>query len=453
MNAMKTETGGTQPRFNIRKFIQGETVGGLLLLLSTILAMIWANSGYYELYEKLWHKTYLGFSIADYELKLSLHHWINDGLMAVFFYMIGLEIKREVIDGELSSLRKASLPITAAIGGMLFPAVIYVIFNAGIPQNLSGWGVPMATDIAFAVGLMSLLGKKVNINIKIFLTALAVADDLGAILVIAFFYTDAINIGELLNAAIFLALLIGANRLGIRRTSFYALVGIAGVWLSFLNSGVHATIAGVLVALTIPVRTKIKGGILIEDMHKFADEFEKAAPGKKAVLTKQQAHIINKIQKLCGDANTPLQRLEHALHPIVAYFILPVFALANAGVRLQENILNILSNPVAIGIIGGLFIGKVLGITILSRIMVKLKLAILPAGVTWRQITGAGLMAGIGFTMSIFIANLAFTDEYLIQVAKIGIFTASFLSAVSGLLLLNFSSKKESSQTKKAGAQ
>ncbi len=439
---MKSESGGKQSRFNIRKFIQGEAVGGLLLLLSTILAMIWANSGYYELYEKLWHKTYLGFSIADYELKLSLHHWINDGLMAVFFYMIGLEIKREVVDGELSTPRKASLPIAAAIGGMLFPAVIYTIFNAGIPQNLSGWGIPMATDIAFAVGLMSLLGKKVNINVKIFLTALAVADDLGAILVIAFFYTDAINTGELLNAAIFLALLIGANRLGIRRTSFYALVGFAGVWLSFLNSGVHATIAGVLVALTIPVRTKIKGGILIDDMRKLSDDFKKAAPANKAFLTKHQAHIINKMQKLCGDAHTPLQRLEHSLHPIVTYFILPLFALANAGVRLQENILNILSNPIAIGIISGLFIGKVLGITILSRILVKLKLAVLPAGVNWRQITGAGLMAGIGFTMSIFIANLAFIDEHQIQVAKIGIFTASFLSAVSGLLLLNFSGKK-----------
>jgi len=450
---MKTKADRTEPRFSIRKYIREETLGGILLILTTVIALIWANSGYYEQYKKIWYETNMGFSFASFELETSLHYWINDGLMAIFFFMIGLEIKREVIAGELSTMKKASLPLAAAVGGMLFPAAIYVIFNAGNPQNLDGWGVPMATDIAFALGLMSLLGNKVNINLKIFLTAVAIADDLGAIMVIALFYTENIQTGELINAAIFMAVLIGANRLGVRRATFYALVGFAGVWLSFLYSGIHATIAGVLIALTIPVRTKVKEDRFIDDICDLVDEFEKARPNGTTLLSKKQAHLMSKIEKLSDDAHTPLQKLEHALHPITAYFILPLFALSNAGVRIEGNIGDLLLHPIALGIIAGLVIGKVAGIAILSKIMVMLKLAVLPEGVNWRQIIGAGLMAGIGFTMSIFIANLAFKDPYLIQVAKIGIFTASLISAISGLLLLNFSSKKDADKIKKADLQ
>ena len=438
LNEKKTGSG-----FSIGRFIKEESLGGFLLILVTVIALIWANSGLYELYHHVWHEIKLGFSLGDFEMKYSLQHWINDGLMALFFFMVGLEIKREVISGELSTVKKASLPIAAALGGMLFPALIYVIFNHDNPEQLAGWGTPMATDIAFALGILSLLGNKVNINLKIFLTALAIADDLGAILVIALFYTDTINISQLINAGIFLAIMMGANRLGVRRTTFYALVGLLGVWLSFMFSGIHATIAGVLIALTIPGRTKVTEKQYVDELCVLVDKFEKAKPNDNALLTQQQSHLVSKISRLSDDAQTPLQKLEHALHPVTAFFILPLFALANAGVHIEGNILDMLSHPVALGIMAGLVLGKVIGISLFSRLMVGLKLAVLPEGVTWKQIYGAGLLAGIGFTMSIFISGLAFASVELEQVAKIGIFGASLISAVAGLLLLSLSRKRD----------
>ena len=423
--------------FNIGNFIREESLGGILLIFVTIVAMVWANSGLYDLYHHLWHDVKLGFSIGDFELKASLQHWINDGLMAIFFFMVGLEIKREVIAGELSTLKKASLPIAAAAGGMIFPAAIYVIVNSGNPQYLSGWGVPMATDIAFALGLMSLLGKKVPISLKIFLTALAIADDLGAIMVIALFYTESINTSELINAGVFLVILMGANRLGVRRVSFYAIVGFLGVWLSFVFSGVHATIAGVLIALTIPVRTRVSEKQYIEEVCVLVEKFKGESPNESTLLTQKQAHLVSRIEKLSDQAHTPLQKLEHSLHPVTAYIILPLFALANAGVHIEGNVAGLLFHPVSLGIIIGLVGGKFIGITVLTRLMVWMKISGLPEGVTWRQIYGAALLAGIGFTMSIFIAGLAFPGEELMQVAKVGIFAASFISAVAGLLLLN----------------
>lgn len=433
---MKKEEINNRSRFSIGKFIKEESFGGFVLILVTIIAVVWANSNWADAYHRIWHEIKLGLSFGDFAMKYSLQHWINDGLMAIFFFMVGLEIKREVIAGELSSIKKASLPIAAALGGMLFPALIYVIFNYNNPEHLAGWGTPMATDIAFALGILSLLGSKVNINLKIFLTALAIADDLGAILVIALFYTDTINISQLINAAVFLALLTGANRLGVRRTTFYALVGFLGVWMSFMFSGVHATIAGVLIALTIPGRTKVTEKQYVDDLCMLVDKFEKAKPNDKDLLTQQQAHLVSKISKLTDDANTPLQKLEHALHPLSAFFILPLFALANAGVHIEGNILDMLRHPVALGIMAGLVLGKVLGISLFSRLMVWLKLATLPEGVSWKQIYGAGMLAGIGFTMSIFISGLAFGSEQLEQVAKIGIFGASIISAIAGLIML-----------------
>jgi Na+:H+ antiporter, NhaA family len=423
--------------FSIAKFIREESFGGFLLIIATIIALIWANSGFYGLYHHIFHEIKMGFSFGDFELKFSLQHWINDGLMAIFFFVVGLEIKREVIAGELSTLKKASLPIAAAAGGMLFPALIYVMFNSGNPQQISGWGIPMATDIAFALGILSLLGNKVNINLKIFLTALAIADDLGAILVIALFYTETINLRELINAGIFLLVLLVANRYGVRRASFYAIVGFLGVWLSFMFSGIHATIAGVLIALTIPVRTKVTENQYVGEVVKLVDKFEKAKPNDKALLTQEQSHLVSKISALSDDANTPLQKLEHALHPLIVYFILPLFALANAGVHIEGNIMDMLFQPVALGIIAGLVIGKFIGISLFSRLMVKFGLAALPEGVSWKHIYGVGLLAGIGFTMSIFISGLAFADEAMIQVAKIGIFAASLIAVVAGLMVLN----------------
>jgi NhaA family Na+:H+ antiporter len=423
-------------RFNITNFIREESLGGFLLLLVTVIALIWANSGMYDLYHRIWHEIKLGFSFGDFEMRYSLQHWINDGLMAIFFFMVGLEIKREVISGELSTLKKASLPIAAALGGMLIPAIIYVIFNYNNPENIRGWGTPMATDIAFALGILSLLGSRININLKIFLTALAIADDLGAILVIALFYTDTIQTSQIINAGIFLLIMMSANKLGVRRTTFYAVLGFLGVWISFMFSGVHATIAGVLIALTIPARTKKTESQYVEEMSVLVDKFKKEKPNDNALLTREQAHLVSKISKIGDDANTPLQKLEHALHPVTAYIILPLFALANAGVHIEGNFLKMLFHPVALGIMAGLVLGKFIGISLFSRIMVRLKLAELPEGVTWRHIYGAGLLAGIGFTMSIFISGLAFTDETLQQIAKVGIFGASLISAVAGLLVL-----------------
>ncbi|HPI86161.1 MAG TPA: Na+/H+ antiporter NhaA [Bacteroidales bacterium] len=429
--------------FNISSYIREESLGGFLLLLTAVIAVIWANSGFADAYDKLWHEIKLGISFGDFQMKYSLQHWINDGLMAVFFFMVGLEIKRELIAGELSTIKKASLPIAAAAGGMLFPALIYVAFNAGNPEHLSGWGVPMATDIAFALGILSLLGSRVNINLKIFLTALAIADDLGAILVIALFYTDTINIMQLVNAGIFLVILMVSNRFGVRRTSYYAIVGFLGVWISFMFSGVHATIAGVLIALTIPVKTKITEKEYVDELCVLVDKFERENPNDKDLLTQRQSHLVSKIGKLSDDANTPLQKLEHALHPVTAYIILPLFALANAGVKIEGNILDMMFHPVALGIIAGLAVGKILGISLFSRLMVRLKLAELPEGVSWRQVYGAGMLAGIGFTMSIFISGLAFKSEELIQIAKVGIFTASILSALVGMIFLYSSKTKK----------
>ncbi|NOR87200.1 MAG: Na+/H+ antiporter NhaA [Bacteroidales bacterium] len=427
--------------FKISHFIKEESLGGILLILSTITALIWANTS--ESYNHLWHDLILGFSFGDFSLHHSIGHWINDGLMAVFFFTIGLEIKREVMGGELSSMKKASLPIFAAIGGMLVPAIIYVLFNYNHPQYSSGWGIPMATDIAFALGLMALLGDRVNINLKIFLTALAIADDLGAIMVIAIFYTENININELINAGVFIAILIIANKLGVRRTAFYAIVGLFGVWTSFLFSGVHATIAGVLIALTIPARPKIDTPEFVSRIKTKISKFEKENTNDVSLLTSNQAHLVDAIDDLTDDAHTPLQKLEHSLHPITAYFILPLFALANAGIVIEGKLIDLLMTPISLGIIAGLVIGKTLGITAFSWIAIKLKLANLPEGTGWKEVIGASMLAGIGFTMSIFVADLAFNDQETIQTAKVGIFAASFIAAILGLILLSSSSKNK----------
>ena len=429
--------------FGISKFINQETIGGVLLIFATIVALFWANSSYYSSYHYLWYELKAGFTWGDFKLIGSLHHWINDGLMALFFFTVGLEIKREIIGGELSSVKKASLPIMAAVGGMAIPAVVYSLVVINKPELMHGWGVPMATDIAFALGLLAMLGKRVNIQLKIFLTALAIADDLGAILVIAIFYTKAIDFTELLTAAVFMIVLIVANYAGVRRALFYAVVGFLGVWLSFLFSGIHATIAGVLIALTIPARTKIDEDTYISKLEKLLHKFRRENPNNNPLLTKEQAGVVEEIDKVNDEAQTPLQKLEYFLHPITTYFILPVFALANAGVRVEGNIFDLMFHPIAIAIILGLVLGKFIGISLFSRLMVKFKLATLPEGVSWKQIYGVALLAGIGFTMSIFISELAFSNEAFKQIAKVGIMTASVIAAVFGMSWLALTSKKE----------
>ena len=420
--------------YRISQFIGQETLGGILLILATLIAVIWANSPFHDLYHYFTHEIRLGTNFGDFHF--SLHHWVNDWLMALFFFTIGLEIKREVMGGELSSVKKAALPVMAAIGGMVVPAVVFLLFNAGNPDYSVGWGIPMATDIAFALGILALLGNRVNINLKIFLTALAIADDLGAILVIAVFYTDTINYLQLGLAMAAIAVLIAGNRMGIRSVLFYWIIGTVGVWLTFFFSGVHATIAGVLIAFTIPARTKISENDYIDSLHTLLTKFKVEKQNDSKLLTKEQAHLIEKIETLGNDVQTPLQRLEHIFHPISAFIIIPVFALFNAGVRIEGNIINMILHPISLGIIAGLVLGKFIGISIFSHLVIKLKLAALPEGMGFRDIYGAALLAGIGFTMSIFISDLAFSDPQLIQIAKVGIFTASILSAVLGVFIL-----------------
>lgn len=423
--------------FGIQKFINEESIGGIILIIATVVAMVWANSAFYNSYHFIWHELKVGYVWGELKMIASVHHWINDGLMALFFFTVGLEIKREVMGGELSSIKKASLPIAAAVGGMIIPAIMYAVVVYQNPEYLHGWGIPMATDIAFALGLLAMLGKRVPISLKIFLTALAIADDLGAVLVIAFFYTETINFIDLLYGGGFLLMLLIANYFGVRRTVFYGLVGFLGVWTAFIFSGVHATIAGVLIALTIPARTRISDRAYVNRLTTLTKRFKETKPNDINLLTKKQVHILADIEDLNKKAHTPLQRLEHAMHPITTYFILPLFALSNAGVHIDGNILEMILHPISIGIAVGLIVGKFLGISLLSQIMVRFKLASLPVGVGWNHIYGVAFLAGIGFTMSMFISELAFEVDENKQIAKVGIMCASFIAAVIGMVWLS----------------
>ncbi len=410
--------------------------GGIVLLLSALFAIFMANSPWADWYLHLWENKFtIGINNQLY-LNKSLHHWINDGLMSIFFFVVGLELKRELIGGELSNPKMAILPIGAAIGGMLVPALIYIFFNSQ-GEAFSGWGIPMATDIAFALGVMYLLGNKIPTPLKVFLTALAIVDDLGAVLVIAFFYTSNISLFNLAIALGFLAFLILANKLGVRNTYFYGTIGIGGVWLFFLMSGIHATIAAVLIAFTIPATAKIDENTFLKRMNFLLDKFKKADHNDSVNLTDEQLYLLGKIQKIPKETIPPLQRLEDKLHSFVTFVVMPLFALANAAVPLFGNSSANTSNSVMIGVALGLLIGKFIGVVGFSTLLVKLKIAEFPNGITTRQLVGVGLLASIGFTMSLFVTNLAFTNQEYILQAKIGIFIASLIGGVSGYLVLN----------------
>jgi NhaA family Na+:H+ antiporter len=423
----------------VEQYMHHESTAGVLLLFSALIAIVWANSPWSEAYFHLWEYK-ISIQVGSYGITNSVHHWINDGLMAMFFFVIGLELKREIMAGELSDIKKAMLPMIAALGGMLFPALIYILFNSSGEES-NGWGIPMATDIAFALGVISLLGKKVPVSLKIFLTALAIADDLGAVLVIAFFYTSDISGGSLLSGAVFMSILIIANRLGVRSTLFYGLVGIGGVWLAFLMSGVHATIAGVLAALAIPARTEINEERFIQSLEAKLKQFHAIPPNDVTLLEPAQYRVIESIHRLTKAAGTPLQRLEHQLHPWVSYLVMPLFALSNAGIALQSNLLDtFFSSSVTLGILFGLMVGKFLGVVLPCWLMIKLRLATLPSEMNNRHLMGVGLLAGVGFTMSLFITTLAFEHLQFVTEAKIGIFAASILSGVAGYFVLKQSS-------------
>lgn len=426
----------------VSRFIHLEYTSGIVLLISVVVAIAWANSPFHDFYEHLWH---INFTIGFDKFLLShpLHIWINDGLMAIFFFVIGLELKREFMEGELSSLQKASLPMTAALGGMLVPAVIYFFINKGT-DAAHGWGIPMATDIAFALALLSMASKHIPVSIKIFLSALAVADDLGAVLVIAFFYTDQINFIPLAVGAGFLILLMLGNKMGIRSTIFYLLLGIC-VWICFLLSGVHATIAGVLVAFTIPAVTRIDEQIYSSNLRKLSYDFEADIPERGTLITPLQNKTIQKVKTLSMAAETPLQTIEHALHPWVAFGIMPLFALANAGIVITSDFFSSIINPVSIGVAAGLIIGKFTGILLFCWIMVRFRISNLPEGANWKHISGVALLAGIGFTMSLFISGLAFKNPVFINQAKYGILTASILAGILGTVVLKRIGAKDNS--------
>lgn len=420
---------------SIQHFFRLQASGGILLLLASAAALICANTDLAPLYHHLWEIP-VRFNIGSFIIDKTLHDLVNDGLMAVFFFLVGLEIKREVLAGELSTRKKAVLPISAALGGMLAPALLYAAFNAG-GAGVHGWGIPMATDIAFALGVLALLGKRVPIGLVVFLTALAIADDLGAVLVIALFYGGQIAPAPLMIGAVIVTLSVALNRAGVRSTLVYGLLGVV-LWLAFLKSGVHATVAGILLAMTIPTRTALTEAQFDHRVRQLIDQFT-VRNDRRSALERDQAQqtIIRQIEMASHEIEPPLQRIEHHLHPWVTFAIVPIFAFANAGVDISAQALtSAVSDPVTLGVAVGLVVGKQIGVMLFSWIPVRLGWAELPAGATWRHLYGVSWLAGIGFTMSLFITYLAFSDQHLIEQAKIGILLASLIAGVVGYGIL-----------------
>jgi Na+:H+ antiporter, NhaA family len=427
----------------LQDFLATESASGILLLICTVLALAWANSPWASSYFALWH-TEITVGTPRFGLTMDLHHWINDGLMVLFFFVVGLEIKRELLVGELSQLKQAALPVFGALGGMLAPALIYTAINmkAG---TLNGWGIPVATDIAFALTILTLLGPRVPTGLKVFLVALAIVDDLGAVLVIALFYTSQLSVAALAVAAGGLALAALMNWRGESRPLPYALVGIL-VWIAVLLSGVHATIAGVLLAFCIPARSRIDMHAFYENCKGMLERFKLTVKGKlsdptgvasELRLSGEQQEVIGAIEQTCEQVQPPLDRLEHSMHPWIAFVVMPLFALSNAGVIIPLNLGAALINPVSLGVMLGLVLGKQIGVTAFVWLSVRLRLAVLPEGVNWLQLYGAAWVCGVGFTMSLFIANLAFRNapEHL-DPSKLGILLASTLAGIVGYLLL-----------------
>ena len=417
-----------------QQFARWQVSGGLLLLLFAAVALVWANSPWASVYERMLHMP-LGLSIGDYPLHFDLQHVINDGLMAVFFFAVGLEIKREFLIGELAERRKAMLPIAAAVGGMVVPALIYVAFNTG-GEGAHGWGIPMATDIAFEHGPLAVLGARIPEGLKVFLVALAIVDDLGALLIIAIFYTASIEWNGIALVSLFVAALFTANRVGARSGAIYLALAV-GVWSGLLISGVHATLAGVLTAMFVPARVKIVPEALPQVIRRGAADIDAQTRDEQPdAMDPERIALIDVLRRTLDAATSPLQRFEHGVQPWVAYAILPVFALFNAGVEIDASAMQTLASAVPLGIIAGLVIGKPLGIGVASWLAVKAGLATLPEGVSWRHVVGTAFLAGIGFTMALFISGLAFPGTDLESEAKLGILFASLLAAIVGIIVL-----------------
>lgn len=423
-------------------FIHSQTTTGLVLILMTVIALILANSPLVDTYNTLFH-TKIDFNVGEWKLSHTLHHWINDGLMAIFFFMIGLEIKREILVGELSNIKVAILPILAAIGGMVVPALIYTFINNG-GEGANGWGIPMATDIAFAISVLVLLGNRVSPALITFLVALAIVDDLGAVLVIAIFYTEQIQFLPLLLAGVSFMIMMIFNRSGIHAILPYFIVGLC-LWFFMLESGVHATIAGVIAAMSIPSRPKITSTNFTKQTRNLLNEYDNYPVVIDHTMHESQKAILLNIKDTIDSVSAPSAKLEHDLHLPVSLLIIPIFAFANAGISIDfSSVASIIMEPVSLGIIFGLILGKVLGIAGVSFIAIKTGIAKLPDGTSMSQLLGVASLGGIGFTMSIFVADLAFEgNDSLIFQAKIGILCASFMAGLFGYLWLRFWSQKK----------
>ena len=433
----------TLSKNKITNILHSPAFGGALLFAAAIVAFAWANLDQHS-YHSFWHHTFWRTGGATGKLwNVNLHHVVNELLMAIFFFFTGLEIKKEIVAGELSTFNKAILPIGAAIGGMVVPALLFSYFNVGL-DSARGWGVPMATDIAFSLGVLALLGSRVPISLKIFLTALAIGDDLGAVTVIATYYTDYINMSQLLAGLGGLGVLVVLNLLGFRHRAIYNTIGLLAVWVSFVESGVHATIAGVLLAFVIPAKPKITHQEYIEKARKHLSDLEDA--DAKVVKGIQEENIVKTIasmKKLSFDAANPSQLRENSLHPIVTFFIMPVFALANAGVLIEGSFQEMIMSPVSIGIGAGLVFGKPIGVFLMTKIMVLLKIGKLPEGLNWNQIIGVGFLAGMGFTMSLFVTDLAFKSEEIKIAAKTSVMISSLIAGLIGFIILYIDSKRK----------
>ena len=413
----------------VQRFVHAEASSGVLLVMAAVAALVWANSPWSDSYRHLWEAT-LTFDLSFVTVVEDLRHLVNDGAMTLFFFVVGLEIKRELLRGELASIRKATLPIAAAIGGMVLPAVIYLAWNAGGP-GVPGWGIPMATDIAFAMGLLALAAPRIPNALKVFLLALAIVDDLGAILVIAVFYTDRLLLEPLLWGGLVLGVIVAIRAAGVRSVLYYVPLGLL-FWLAVLESGIHATLAGVVLAVLTPAGP-VKSR---DDYHATLKALVGDLSNADRAENQEEADLItSEIDRLTDTREPPLDRLESALHPLTSFLVVPLFALANAGLDLSwASLADSAGSQVGLGIVTGLVIGKPLGIVAASWITVRLRLASLPAGARWRDLWALGLLAGVGFTVSLFIGGLAFESAELVDEAKMGILAASVIAGLAGFV-------------------
>lgn len=421
-----------------QSFLHTPKISGMLLLLASVAAMVWANSPWASSYDHFW-ETIITIDAGMLTLSADLRHWVNDGLMTIFFFVVGLEVKREVVQGALSGARRAALPAVAALGGMLAPALCYLMLNAGGP-GIKGWGVPMATDIAFALGVLALLETRIPSALRLFLLALAIVDDIGAIVVIAVFYNQHLALDALAVALGLLSLIIAMKHVGVLNITVYILVGVL-FWAAVWKSGVHATIAGVVLGLVTPLRPYFSNATFADSADTLLRHFREALSQEDA---ERAEATLGRMEELSQGTESPLERIERRVHPWSSYGIMPLFALANAGLTLSGDVVQqAASSAVTWGIVAGLLVGKFVGVAGFAWLAVRLRLADLPSGVRWLHVVGLGSLAGIGFTMAIFIASVAFANPSHAAMAKIGILTASAVAALGGYAILRAATKKD----------